>query len=72
MINAVFSLFMIAQMIVLLNLLISIMGHTFDRVKSMEEAQMLKACASFIDVCEAGLTKSETKQIESVTVLTRS
>lgn len=51
--------YLVTEMIVLLNLLIAIMGDTFDRVKSTEEAQMLLGRAKFIDACEAELGTAE-------------
>ena len=59
-----FIAYTLTQLIVLLNLLISIMGDTFDRVKSTEEAQLLVGQAQFIDSCEAGLTQSEQTKIK--------
>ena len=59
-----FGLYMVIAVILLLNLLIAIMGDTFDRTKSSEESQMLIARASFIDAWEATLTKKERKKIE--------
>ena len=56
--------YLLVQMIVLLNLLISIMGDTFDRVKDDEEAQLLVGRARFVDSCEASLTESERDRIE--------
>lgn len=55
---------MIAQSIVLLNLLIAIMGDTFDRVKSTEDAQLLMGRAMFIDACEAAMTEREKDETE--------
>eukprot|EP00210_Caulerpa_lentillifera_P008162 g7795.t1 len=52
------------QMIVLLNMLIHIMGDTFDRVKSTQEQQLLMGRARFIDACEAALTKGQIIEIE--------
>jgi len=51
------------QMILMLNMLIALMGDTFDRVKSTEEEQLLFGRARFIDACEAQLTE---KQIETI------
>ena len=51
-------------MILLLNLLIAIMGDTFDRVKSCEEAQLLMGRAKFIDACEAALSKEQIIEME--------
>lgn len=57
---------MIAQLVVLLNLLISIMGDTFDRVKSTEDAQLLMGRAIFIDACEAAMKDSKREEMECV------
>lgn len=62
--TATFCLYMIAEAIVLLNLLIAIMGDTFDRVKSTEEAQLLMGRAMFIDACEASLREHEKNEME--------
>ena len=59
-----FPLYLLAQMVVLLNFLISIMGDTFDRVKSKEEARLLIGRAEFIDWCEAGLSRSKRQNLE--------
>ena len=59
-----FGLYMIVAVILLLNLLIAIMGDTFDKTKSSEESQMLMARASFIDACEASLEGRKRKEIE--------
>ena len=48
----------------LLNLLIAIMGDTFDRAKDNEEAQMLMMRAKFIDDREAALTEMEQRKME--------
>ena len=60
----IFILYLLAQMIVLLNLLISIMGDTYGRVKETQEAHLLMGRAQFIDACEAGLKDSERKAME--------
>jgi len=51
------------QMVVLFNMLIAIMGDTFDRVKSIEE-QLLFGRARYIDACEAALSWEEIKELE--------
>jgi len=51
-------------MIVMVNMLIAIMGDTFDRVKSTEEEQLLMGRAMFIDACEAQLSKKEIEELE--------
>eukprot|EP00210_Caulerpa_lentillifera_P005581 g5338.t1 len=56
-----------AAVIVLLNLLIAIMGDTFDRVKCTENSQLLLARARFIDACEAELTNREIEKINKKT-----
>lgn len=63
MVTTTFAIYMLAQVIVFLNLLISIMGDTFERVKSNEEGQMLMARAMIIDSCEASATKKEMDEI---------
>lgn len=60
----VFICYLTALMILLLNLLIAIMGDTFDRVKRTEDAQLLKGRAKFIDACEAALSEAEKAQME--------
>jgi len=55
---------MAIEMVVLLNMLIAVMGDTFDRVKSAEEEQILMGRARFMDACEATLTDREIEQIE--------
>ena len=57
---------MLAQMIVLLSLLISIMGDTLDRVESSQKAQLLIGRAQLIDSCEAGLGEAARKKIKSL------
>lgn len=55
---------MVSEMIVLLNLLIAIMGDTFDRVKDSEEIQLLIGRAKFIDACEAALSEAQKEEIK--------
>jgi len=40
------------------------MGDTFDRVKSMEEEQLLFGRARYIDACEAALSWEEIQELE--------
>eukprot|EP00210_Caulerpa_lentillifera_P006581 g6286.t1 len=63
-ITLIFILYVVIQLIVMLNMLISIMSDTFDKVKSREEEQLLMGRARFIDACEASLTKNEIDKIE--------
>lgn len=51
-------------MIVMFNMLIAIMGDTFDRVKSTQAQQLLMGRARFIDACEASLTNEKVIEIE--------
>eukprot|EP00210_Caulerpa_lentillifera_P005218 g4985.t1 len=60
----IFIAYLSSQMVVMLNMLIAIMGDTFDRVKNSEEEQLLLGKARFIDTCEAGLNDSEVQCIE--------
>lgn len=55
---------MITIMIILLNLLIAIMGDTFDRVKGTEDTQFLLGRADVIDDVEAMLSQQEKDRIE--------
>jgi len=57
-------------MIVMVNMLIAIMGDTFDRVKSTEEEQLLMGRARFIDACEAQLSGKQIEEIEYVNFFT--
>lgn len=59
-----FVLYMLAMMITLLNLLIGVMGDSFDKVRSQEEAEFLKGRASVIDDFEAGMSEREIKKLE--------
>lgn len=59
-----FILYMLAILIVLLNLLIAIMGDTFDRVKGTEDTQFLLGRADVIDDVEAMLSYGEKQEIE--------
>ena len=58
-ITITFVFYLISQSIVLLNLLIALMGDTFDKVKSTEDAQLLLGRAKFIDACEAAMSQKE-------------
>eukprot|EP00210_Caulerpa_lentillifera_P008888 g8480.t1 len=60
----IFVSYLSSQAIVMFNMLIAIMGDTFDKVKSTEEEQLLMGRARFIDACEAALTKREVKKLE--------
>eukprot|EP00210_Caulerpa_lentillifera_P007820 g7462.t1 len=64
-ITIMFVFYLAMQMIVMVNMLIAIMGDTFDRVKSTEEEQLLMGRARFIDACEAQLSISDIDAIES-------
>ena len=59
-----FVVYLLTQMIVLLNFLISVMGDTFDRVQYDEEGELLIGRAEFIDACEASLSHAERKKIK--------
>lgn len=59
-----FVLYMIMMMIVLLNLLIAIMGDSFDRIKNSEETQFLRARASAIDDVEGKMSGSLRRKLE--------
>lgn len=61
---SLFVLYMITMMIVLLNLLIAIMGDSFDRIKNSEETQFLRARASAIDDVEGKMSGSLRKKLE--------
>ena len=58
-----FILYLITLVILLLNLLISTMGDTFDRVKRNEDDLLLMNRAKFINSCEAALSESERQKI---------
>eukprot|EP00210_Caulerpa_lentillifera_P007770 g7414.t2 len=64
-ITIMFVFYLVAQMIVMVNMLIAIMGDTFDRVKSTQEEQLLMGRARFIDACEAQLREKDIEDIES-------
>eukprot|EP00210_Caulerpa_lentillifera_P007841 g7483.t1 len=63
-ITILFVMYLAIQMIVMVNMLVAIMGDTFDRVKSTEEEQLLMGRARFIDACEAQLSESNIQSIE--------
>lgn len=48
----------------MLNMIIAIMGDTFDKVKSEEEVQIIFGRAAFIDACEASLSTRQIRDIE--------
>ena len=54
-ITLTFVSYIFLETVVLLNLLIAIMGDTFDKVRSREESQLLKGRAKYIDAGEAAL-----------------
>eukprot|EP00210_Caulerpa_lentillifera_P007778 g7422.t1 len=64
-ITIMFVFYLATQMIVMVNMLIGIMGDTFDRVKSTKEEQLLMGRARFIDACEAQLSITDINAIES-------
>jgi len=55
---------MALEMIVMLNMLIAIMGDTFDRVKSEEDVQITIGRACFMDAYEASLSVGQIREIE--------
>lgn len=63
-ITLLFVVYIAIQLIVMLNMLIAIMGDTFDRVKDTEEEQLLMGRARFIDACEASLTQTQITRTE--------
>jgi len=48
----------------MLNMLIAVMGDTFDRLKIEEDVQMIISRALFIDACEATLNVRQKKEAE--------
>eukprot|EP00210_Caulerpa_lentillifera_P007840 g7482.t1 len=64
-ITAMFVVYLAIQMIVMVNMLIAIIGDTFDRVKSSEEDQLLIGRARFIDACEAQLSNKDIEALEN-------
>lgn len=54
---------MILMVIILLNLLIAIMGDSFDKIKSTEETQFLKSRASAIDDLESMMSENMKKKL---------
>eukprot|EP00210_Caulerpa_lentillifera_P009034 g8622.t1 len=60
----IFLIYLGVQMIVMLNMLIAVMGDTFDRVKDTEEEQLLMGRARFIDACEAMLASKQIEELE--------
>ena len=63
-VTGLFILYLISIVILMLNLLISTMGDTFDRVKSTETMQLLIGRAKFIDACETTLSRSRQEYIQ--------
>ena len=63
-ITVTFVAYLVAQTIVLLNLLIALMGDTFDKVKDSEEAQLLLGRAKYVDACEAALTEAQKNEMK--------
>lgn len=61
---ALFIAYLMSLMIVLLNLLIAIMGDSYDRVKNTEETKFLKERAEVILDMESMLSESKKKEIE--------
>lgn len=59
-----FVMYMLFVLIVLMNLLIAIMGDTFDRVKGTENTQFLLGRAGVIDDIESMLSDSQINEIE--------
>lgn len=55
---------MALEMIVMLNMLIAVMGDTFDRVKNDEDVQITIGRARFIDAYEASLNSRQIQEIE--------
>lgn len=66
MITVMFVFYLISQSIVLLNLLIALMGDTFDKVKSTEDAQLLLGRAKIIDACEAAMSQKQKDRMKLV------
>ena len=65
----IFIVYMVIQMIIMLNFLISILGDTFDKAKDAEEAELLSGCAEFIDACEASLSQAQCDEIKYTVLL---
>lgn len=57
--TVMYVLYLLAMMIVLLNLLIAIMGDSFDRVKNSEEVHFMKGRAQVIDDLETMMSKEK-------------
>jgi len=55
---------MALEMVVMLNMLIAIMGDTFDRVKNEEDVQIIIGRARFIDAYEASLSAKQIREVE--------
>ncbi|GMH39374.1 hypothetical protein BSKO_07272 [Bryopsis sp. KO-2023] len=58
-----FVVYMFAMAVILLNLLIAVMGDSFDRIKNMEETEFLKARAMAIDDVETMLSEKKKRKI---------
>jgi len=63
-ITLIFIAYLATQMIVMVNMLIAVMGDTFDRVKDTEQEQLLMGRARFIDACEASLSSKQIVELE--------
>eukprot|EP00803_Ostreobium_quekettii_P000555 evm.model.scf_322.4 EVM.evm.TU.scf_322.4 scf_322:80745-87058(+) len=59
-----FVVYMVSMMIILLNLLIAIMGDTYDRVKDVEDVAFLHARATVIDDAESMLSEGKKAQLK--------
>jgi len=59
-----FILYVSLEMVVMLNMLIAIMGDTFDRVKSEEYTQIIISRARFIDAFESSLSIGQIADVE--------
>ena len=58
------------EMVIMLNLAISIMGDTFDRVSDGKGTALLFGQAELIDACEATLSQAQLDQIKYTASLT--
>ncbi|GMH43795.1 hypothetical protein BSKO_11729 [Bryopsis sp. KO-2023] len=58
-----FVVYLLAMMVVLLNLLIAVMGDSFERVKNAEELQFLKGRAQIIDDIESMMSNHKKKEL---------
>ena len=64
MISLVFMAYLLVQSLLLLNLVLAIMGDTYDKVKLTENAVLLYKQAQHIDALEAELTREQVKEVE--------